>query len=183
MKKLYIPIILGTARQGRKSEHAASFVMEYFKGVEGIEAELVDVRGMAISQTKPSWESHAETEEWKKKAEEADAFFIITPEYNHGYPGELKMFLDSAYKEYFYKPVGLVGVSDGRMGGGRVLEHLKPILIEMGMVVLKDHLYISNIDGKIEDTDGKLEKQLSVMIERLSVFARGLAPVREQLLK
>lgn len=189
MKKLFIPIILGTARDGRMSEHAASFVFDVMKDTEGIETEVIDIRNIATDQTLPSWEEHEETEEWKKTAQKADAFFIVTPEYNHGYPGELKIFLDSAYKEYFYKPVALAGVSSGRMAGGRVVEHLKPVLIEMGMVVLKDHLYFGNIsdlvdnDGNIQDSEGKYTKQLNVMIERLSVFGRALEPVRKELLK
>ncbi|MEX0935250.1 MAG: NAD(P)H-dependent oxidoreductase, partial [Candidatus Paceibacterota bacterium] len=185
---LYIPVILGTARDGRKSEHVVPFVLDALENTDGVETELIDIRDFPIDKTKPSWEDHEETKEWKEKADKADAFFIITPEYNHGYPGELKLFLDSAYKEYFYKPVALAGVSSGRISGGRVLEHLKPILIEMGMVVLKDHLYFGNIgdiideNGELIDSEGKLTKQLDVIIERLVVFAHGLAPVREKLL-
>jgi NAD(P)H-dependent FMN reductase len=66
----------------------------------------------------------------------ADALVIVTPEYNHGYPGLLKHALDSNLKEYIHKAVGIVGVSAGPWGGTRVVENLLPVLRELGLVTI-----------------------------------------------
>src|SRR5262245_58802077 len=117
--KLSIPVILGTARSGRESEKVAKFVHE-FAVQHGFLTELVDVRDYLQSFTEEK-----ELTAWKEKATAADGFIIVSPEYNHGYPGELKMFLDSAYVEYNHKPLGIVGVSDGMAGGIRMAEQLR----------------------------------------------------------
>lgn len=58
----------------------------------------------------------------------ADGLVIVSPEYNHGYPGEMKLMLDQLYKEYNRKPVGICGVSSGALGGARMVEQLRLIL-------------------------------------------------------
>ena len=53
---------------------------------------------------------------------ERDGLVVVTPEYNHGYPGVLKSVLDLLLKEYIHKAVAFVGVSAGPWGGTRVIE-------------------------------------------------------------
>ena len=88
---LYIPIILGTAREGRKSEMVANYVLNNIKKL-GVETELIDVRDFIQGST---YGINDKIESWKNKAIQADGIIIVTPEYNHGYPGELKIFLDN----------------------------------------------------------------------------------------
>lgn len=66
----------------------------------------------------------------------ADAFVLMAPEYNHGYPGLLKHVLDTNLKEYIHKAVGVCGVSAGNFGGTRVIENLLPVLRELGLVTI-----------------------------------------------
>src|SRR3989344_3638118 len=97
--KLYLPIILGTARAGRESEKAAQFVWSEVRSRPEIETELVDVRDFHLPATNDSEESES-ARRWAEIAERADGFVIVSPEYNHGYPGELKMFLDMIHGQY-----------------------------------------------------------------------------------
>src|SRR2546423_12902200 len=116
-KPLYIPLLLGTARQGRRSEHVANFVLSEMKKRPEIETELIDVR-----QLKMRLDDAGETmkdPEFAKKMTRADGLAIVTPEYNHGYPGLLKHALDMCLEEYVHKVVGLVGVSAGTLRGAR----------------------------------------------------------------
>lgn len=94
--------------------------------------------------------------EWKKIMADADALVIVAPEYNHGYPGPLKEMLDSLYEEYNYKPVGICGAS-GFLGGGRMVEQLRQVVIELKMAPIREAVYIPmvwdafNTDGTPKD--------------------------------
>jgi chromate reductase, NAD(P)H dehydrogenase (quinone) len=88
----------------------------------------------------------------------AEKFVYIVPEYNGGFPGVLKLFLDACsvreYKKTFKgKKAALVGIATGRAGNLRGLEHLTGILNHVGTVVLPNRLPISSIE-KLMDDDG-----------------------------
>jgi len=186
---LNIPIILGTARENRSSEPVAEFVVDYLKQSTDVSVELVDVRDYLFGQTYEAWNEHDDVPkiaDWKEIAEDADGFIIVTPEYNHGYPGELKILLDAAFEEYFDKPVGLVGVSAGGFGGTRVVEHIKPVLNELGMTVAGNAAYISNIGDKLDDankitSDARegLENQIDEVVQELTRYGHSLQDMRE----
>ena len=110
MKK-FIPIILGTARAGRQSEKVAKAVYALLQNREDMEVKLIDVKDYIHGQTIPPWEKNDITKPWREIVARADGFFIVTPEYNHGYPGELKMLLDQELEAYFGKKVVVCGVS------------------------------------------------------------------------
>jgi len=93
---LYIPVLLGTARKDRRSENVVRFVHEITEKY-GVQTELIDVRNLLTAATVPSWEDGEHTDEWRKTVRRADGLVIVSPEYNHSYPGELKILLDKAY--------------------------------------------------------------------------------------
>lgn len=133
-RPLYIPLILGTPRKGRASENIARFVSGELSKHEGVETELIDMRELRLA-TDDEGEDIKDAE-FSSKMNRADALVIVTPEYNHGYPGLLKHALDSNLKEYIHKAVGLCGVSAGGFGGTRVIENLLPVLRELGLVTI-----------------------------------------------
>jgi len=85
----------------------------------------------------------------------ADGLVIVTPEYNHGYPGGLKAILDLLLKEYIHKAVAFVGVSAGPWGGTRVIEALVPAARELGLAVTFTDLNFPKVQN-VFDEDGKL---------------------------
>ena len=187
MKKFFIPVILGTARVDRKSHAAAKFVQNEIGKHEAVETELIDVKEHVQLPTTPPWGKGGANEvptKWKEIAERADGFIIVSPEYNHGYPGELKLLLDSLCDEYKRKPVALCGVSSGIFGGARLLDHIKPVLIELKMIPIRDALYFTNIedafteDGEIKEYES-FSKRTTSMLEELLFFARALREGKE----
>src|SRR6266403_5481739 len=133
-RPLFIPIILGTARQGRRSEHAARFIFEQTKRRADTETELIDVCKLPMRLDDAGEQMKDPT--LSSTIERCDGLIIVTPEYNHGYPGLLKHVLDSNLKEYIHKAVGVCGVSAGSFGGARVIENLLPVLRELGLVTI-----------------------------------------------
>lgn len=183
---LYLPVILGTGREGRLSEHAATFVLEQVKAA-GHETELIDVRDYASAFTarvKPEgWDDKGAQE----KMARADGYIIVSPEYNHSFPGELKIFLDHFYMEYAKKSVGLVGVSMGPWGGARAIESLRIVFGAVDVMVTKKTAMFTMApklfaeDGSMDDASREMYvKSVSGMIESTAWFASALKNAREK---
>ncbi|HEX8474090.1 MAG TPA: NAD(P)H-dependent oxidoreductase [Pyrinomonadaceae bacterium] len=182
-RPLFIPVILGTARQGRKSEHVARFVFDEVAKREGVETELIDIRDINLPTTDAG--ETIKDAHFSATVERADALVIVTPEYNHGYPGLLKHVLDTNLKEYIHKAVGVCGVSAGGFGGTRVIENLLPVLRELGLVTIFQDGNFSNV-GALFDNDGKLLdasyiRRIDKFLKELIWMAKTLRYGRENL--
>jgi NAD(P)H-dependent FMN reductase len=182
-RSLFIPIILGTARQGRQSENVARFVFEQTKKRRDVETELIDVCKLPMRLDDAG-------EQMKDAAFSAtigrcDGIIIVTPEYNHGYPGLLKHALDMNLKEYIHKAVGICGVSAGPFGGTRVIEGLLPVMRELGLVTIFWDVNFGNVQ-KLFDEQGNLLDQsyvrrLDRFLNELTWMARVLRHGRENM--
>ena len=150
---LFIPIILGTARQGRESENAARLVFEQTKKRAGVETEFIDVRTLPMRVDDAG--EQMKDPKFASTIERCDGLIIVTPEYNHGYPGLLKHALDMCLKEYIHKAVGICGVSAGSFGGARVIENLLPVMRELGLVTIFEDVNFGKI-GTLFDERGNL---------------------------
>ena len=180
-RPLFIPVILGTTRQGRASEHAALFMLGEVAKLAGVETELVDIRELKLPLDDEG--GPIKHEGFSKLCERADAYVIVAPEYNHGYPGSLKHALDTNLKEYVHKAVGLCGVSAGGFGGTRVVEQLVQVVRELGMVVTFFDMNFSNV-GKLFDESGALQddsyhRRADKFLKELLWMARVLRHGRE----
>ncbi|MEP6604439.1 MAG: NADPH-dependent FMN reductase [Spartobacteria bacterium] len=182
-RPLFLPILLGTARQGRKSEHAARFVFEQTQKRAGVETELIDVR--AIPMRLDDAGENIKDPAFSAAMKRCDGLIIVTPEYNHGYPGLLKHALDTNLEEYIHKAVGVCGVSAGVFGGSRVIEHLLPVLRELGLVTIFADVNFGNI-GKVFDDAGKLldenyVRRVDKFLDELIWMSRVLRNGRENI--
>jgi NAD(P)H-dependent FMN reductase len=168
-RPIFIPVILGTVRKGRASEAVARFVVEEIRKRDGVETELVDIRDLNFPTTDAG--EAIKDAGFSATVARADALVIVTPEYNHGYPGMLKHVLDTNLKEYIHKAVGICGVSAGGFGGTRVIENLLPVLRELGLVTI---FWDGNFSGaqKLFDAEGVLLDQ--AYIKRLNKFLKEL---------
>jgi NAD(P)H-dependent FMN reductase len=182
-RRLFIPIILGTARQGRRSEHVARFVLEEVKKRAGVETELIDIRTLPFKLDDAG--EQMKDPAFSAMIERADGLVLVVPEYNHGYPGLLKHALDMNLKEYVHKAVGICGVSAGPFGGARVIENLLPVMRELGLVTTFTDVNFGSVH-KIFDEGGSLLDQNFVrrvdeFLKELIWMARLLRYGREKL--
>ncbi|MFA6271612.1 MAG: NADPH-dependent FMN reductase [Patescibacteria group bacterium] len=151
---LYLPIILGTTREGRESEKVAKYMEKKVKEKTGIVTQIIDVKKLNFSGT----EGRAlgeKNSDFKKLVETADGLIIVSPEYNHSFPGSLKMALDMFLPEYKHKTVGLCGVSDGGFGGTRAIESLASVMKTVQLSMIKYDLNFSKVD-KLFDSEGNI---------------------------
>lgn len=182
-ESLYIPIILGTTRKERMSRHVADFMLREFEKFGAAETELIDVCDLNLP-TDDAGEA-IKHPEFSAQMSRADAIIIVTPEYNHGYPGMLKHALDTNLKEYIHKAAGVCGVSAGGFGGTRVIQNLLPVLRELGLVAIFWDGNFSNV-GKMFDEDGKLvdesqKRRLDKFFKELIWMAQTLRYGRENI--
>lgn len=84
-RPLSIPVILGTTRKGRMSEHAARFIAAQISQREGITTELIDISEMPLPVDDAG--EGIKDPAFSDKMTMADALVIVTPEYNHSFPG------------------------------------------------------------------------------------------------
>ena len=166
-----VTIILGTGREGSKSEKVANFVVEEAKNF-GFEVEYIKVKDWL---DKPF--TGGMSEEKRNKMSEilnsSQGFIIVSPEYNHSFPGELKLFLDEFYEEFNHKPVGICGVSVGKLGGARMIESLRLVLIEFMMIPLRNAVYFSNVQNFDKEKESYKEF-LKAMFEELKFYIKKL---------
>jgi NAD(P)H-dependent FMN reductase len=153
--RLNIPLLLGTNRKDRMSVFAARWLVEQMQNRDDVETRLFDVTDFELPQNDYGQAIKGMFPEWRDAIINADGLVIVTPEYNHGYPGSLKAVLDLLLKEYIHKAVGLVGVSAGPWGGTRVIEAMVTVVRELGLAVTFADLNFPFVQ-KTFDESGKL---------------------------
>ena len=180
-RPLYIPVLLGTVRQGRASEQVARFVFGEVSKRAGVETELLDIRDLKLSMDDEG--ESAKNADFSAKMNRADALVVVVPEYNHGYPGLLKHALDTNLKEYIHKAVGLCGVSAGGFGGTRVVQNLLPVLRELGLVTIFWDMNFSSAHRLFDDNGNILDqgyvKRADQFLKELVWMAKVLRHGRE----
>jgi NAD(P)H-dependent FMN reductase len=182
MDQLFIPILLGSDREGRHSEKAARFVLEEAKTFGKFETELLDVKDF-VGSAKTGAMPEEKSKLWQSTMKRADGLVIVSPEYNHGYPGELKLMLDQLYQEYNRKPAGICGVSAGDLGGARMAEVLRICLIELQMVPIREAVYFAKahdlFNEKGEIRNPSYAERLQKFFAELVWYAHALAKARK----
>jgi NAD(P)H-dependent FMN reductase len=115
---------------------------------------------------------------------DADAFVVVTPEYNHGYPAALKELIDSAGEEWYAKPVAFVSYG-GVSGGLRAVEQLRQVFAELHVVSIRDSVSFQNA-WQVFDANGcpadpdRCSGQMSRMLAKLHWWATALRIAREK---
>lgn len=134
--ELRVAVIIGSTREGRAGER----IGRWFAGVAGergeLEVDVVDLAGFELPQRYPH-EATAEMSRFAERIGEADAFVVVTPEYNRSFPASLKQAIDCAYDEWRAKPVGFVSYGY-RSEGLYAVEQLRSVFTELHTVTLRD---------------------------------------------
>lgn len=187
MENIHIPVVIGTARIDRESGKVANAVTGIINSRDDASAEVVDVRDhVTEAVTIPPWGADGANESptaWSEIIKCSQALVLVIPEYNHGYPGELKLLLDSLWEQYRGMPVTLVGVSRGALGGARVIDHIKPVLTELHLHPIRESVLFSRVDESFNDDstlkDDSTVQYIHEVITRLVSTAHTLSSLRE----
>lgn len=184
-RKLFIPIILGTTRKNRESEDVAKWVYSKMQQRDDIETPFFDVRDFQMPTDGYGTEIKDLFPEWRDAIIKADGLVIVTPEYNHGYPGALKGVLDLLLKEYIHKAVAFVGVSAGPWGGTRVIEAMLHVVRELGLAACFTDLNFPKVASKFDEQgnllDTAYESRVQAFLDEIVWMSATLRWGRENL--
>lgn len=175
-----IALLLGSVRVGARSEVYAQLVKKVGEEREDIELVYIDPKTLEL----PNEGEDGKDPSYTKATAEADGFFIVTPEYNHSFPGSLKRMLDSEFANYKRKPVVTAGVSSGPFGGVRAIKSLLPVLQRLGFVPCYVEVPNPIIDSIINEdetiTDQKTIDRINTAFDELLWFAKALKEAKEK---
>jgi NAD(P)H-dependent FMN reductase len=119
---LRVAVIVASTREGRFGPTVAAWFAGLAARRAGLAVEVIDL---------------GEPSMITGKLAAAEAFVVVTPEYNHSYPAPLKAVIDGHFREWLGKPVGFVSYG-GLSGGLRAVEHLRPVFAELHAVTVRD---------------------------------------------
>jgi NAD(P)H-dependent FMN reductase len=152
-----LQIIIGSTRPTRAADRVTPWVIDRATAHGGFEVEVIDLRDWPL----PIFGEHMGTigdfqnptysdpivKRWNQKINEAEAYLVVTPEYNHSIPGVLKNAIDSVFVSFAFrnKPLATVGYSGGIAGGVRAIEHLAQIAVEAELVPLRSSVIIPQV--------------------------------------
>lgn len=180
-----VHVVLGSTRQGRAGERVARWFMDTGAGRDDLRLELVDLRDWPLpffDRPRPpaagQYDDPAQIA-WAAKVAQAQAYVLVTPEYNHGYPAVLKNALDTVYAEWGGKPVSFVGYG-GPAGGVRAVEQLRQVVVELDMVPLRQQVALPRVYSAFDD-DGSLrhpgpEREATAVFDALAEWTRRVRP-------
>jgi len=167
-----VGLVYGSTRQGRFCETVARWTAGKIAAREGFAVEIID----------PAADKGAETTSLNQRIASCDAFIVVTPEYNHGYPAPLKALIDSVGPEWHAKPVAFVSYG-GVSGGLRAVEQLRLVFAELHAVTIRDSVSFAGAWEQF-DANGDLrsperaERSMEAMLRRLHWWAVSLAHAR-----
>ena len=164
LQRLFIPILHGTVRPQSQSGHVAQLIFNKVSANPEIETFLFQPEKMNLDFTDEGEDLKTRYPAYRDAIIRADGLIIVSPEYNHGYPATLKHVLDLLYPEYLHKPVGLIGVSDGLLGGARMIENLTPVLKILGLTLINKDMRFAKID-EMFTTEGELKTEFIKDVE------------------
>jgi NAD(P)H-dependent FMN reductase len=172
---MHISVVIGTARIANRSIHAANAVAAALS-THPVTVDIVPVaKHVTTAVTTPPWgEGGADTHPtaWKDIVANTDAFVFVLPEYNHSYPGEWKLLMDSLYPEYKDKQAYVVAVGGGQFAGARVMEHVLPVLVNFQFRIGNARLHVANASASFAEDGSVADPKLA---ERIATFATAIA--------
>ncbi|MDQ1038794.1 NAD(P)H-dependent FMN reductase [Streptomyces sp. V3I8] len=150
---LKVAVILGSNREGRFGPVVADWLLGRFRGRDDLVAEVVDTADARLPtalSSSPSPEVAAELAKVTPRLAGADAFVVLTPEYNHSFPASLKALIDWHHEEWHAKPVGFVSYG-GVSGGLRAVEQLRQVFAELHAVTVRDTVSFHHAGASFDD--------------------------------
>lgn len=145
--ELIVTIIYGSAREGRQCDAIVNWVRECLSRDSSLSLVTMDPRDFGGSGPQRLSERDI-----RRMIDASDAFLVVTPEYNHGYSGDLKRLIDAAQPEWGGKPVGFISYG-GMAGGARAVEQLRQVFAELHTVTMRDVVSFANVWEIFDDRE------------------------------
>lgn len=187
---LRLAVIIGSVREGRFGTVVASWFADQAAAHGRFEVDVIDLAEADIPLVLPAVspamdpnpERPAGMRDLTERLTAADAFVIVTPDYNHSYPASLKAVIDWHFVQWQRKPVAFVGYS-GATGGLTAIEHLRQVFSELDAHTVREYVSFPRY-YLLFDEDGRLlapaepEAAAQLMLDRVHWWAEALVAAR-----
>jgi NAD(P)H-dependent FMN reductase len=184
-ERMRLAVIMGSVRQGRFGPTVANWFASQAEQHGDLNIDLVDlaeVRLPAVLSRDPEPEAAQDLHSLSARLDAADAFVVVTPEYNHSFPASLKQAIDWHRTQWQAKPVGLVSYG-GMAGGLRAVEQLRLVFAELHAVTIRETVSFHiawdqfDADGQPKNPDG-CNPAAKTMLDQLVWWGRALREAR-----
>ncbi|MFE7547302.1 NADPH-dependent FMN reductase [Streptomyces gardneri] len=178
---LSLALIVASDREGRFAPVITDWLRSRLAEREDFAVTVVDLAEIDLPTSlsrKPSPAVRAELAKVSPVLAAADAFVVLTPEYNHSFPASLKNLMDWHFTEWQAKPVGFVSYG-GISGGLRAVEQLRQVFAELHAVTVRDTVSFHSAWGLFDD-EGRhkdpagAEGAVKVLLDQLAWWALAL---------
>ena len=187
--KPYIPLLVGTCRQGSQSFKVAKWIFGRLQENDRLKTEFVDLETYQLPilvERFDRMETPPENlQRFCDRLLQADGIFIVTPEYKGSYPGALKNALDYIPSQgWQHKPVGICTVSASSFGGVNCLAQLRLLCLALGGLPIPDDFPVPKVremfDESGEPRDPERNTELDNFIRALLWYVEALVSKREE---
>ena len=178
--RILIAIIIGSNRAGRFGETVGKWFVEQAMATPNVDIDVIDIVDVDLPA---DLSGGPEVDAFRQRIGAADGFIVITPEYNHSFPGYLKHVIDSVKAEWKAKPVGFVSYG-GLSGGLRAVEGLRLVFAELHAVTIRDAVSFHQAHGQFDETGqpkdaANANRTAAYVLNELTWWARTLKIGRE----
>lgn len=181
-ERLKLAVIIGSTRKGRFGPVPANWFAEQARQNGDFDVDVIDLLETKLP-VHIEVDDHPSVSAVSQRLHDADAFVIVTPEYNHSFPAPLKAAIDWYQDEWHAKPVGFVSYG-GMVGGQRAVEQLRQIFPEVHALTIRSTINFVNFWDKFDDAGQPLEleatnKAAQELLGQLGWWAKALKQARQ----
>lgn len=176
-----LAVIVGSTRPGRFADTVTRWFTAQVGQRTDMDLDVVDLAEVKLPAVLPN-DNGPELQDYLERIDRADAFVVITPEYNHGYPASLKQAIDIPRDEWRAKPVGFVSYG-GASGGLRAVEQLRQVFPELHATTVRDTVSFPmahnrfDVAGEPREPEG-CNGTAKSMLDQLAWWATALRTAR-----
>ena len=180
---LRVAVIVGSTREGRFGDGVARWFVGRAGRRADIEVDAIDLADHDLPFVYPAEPDEA-VRAYVERIDRADAFVVVTPEYNHGYPASLKQAIDLPRGEWRRKPVAFV--SYGGVGGGlRSVEQLRQVFPELHAMTIRDVVSFHHPTRWFDDEQRPIDEEgcntaVEAMLDDLLWWGHALRRARKE---
>jgi NAD(P)H-dependent FMN reductase len=174
---LQLAVIIGSTREGRVGDRIGRWFAEEASRRTDIEVTVLDLAAYDFP-ARYAAEATADVAAFTAAVDRADAFVVVTPEYNHSFPASLKQAIDYVYDEWQAKPVGVVSYGCNSYCAHAV-DQLRTVFAALHAVTMRDGIALDVLDcDAVHLDDGRYTPAITALLDQLCWWGRALRDAR-----
>ncbi|MFE9201985.1 NADPH-dependent FMN reductase [Micromonospora sp. NPDC007230] len=173
MAPLQLAVIIGSTREGRMGDRIGRWFVDQARQRDDVAVSVVDLATYDFPASYPA-EPTATMRSFVEEVSRAEAFVVVTPEYNHSFPASLKQAIDYAYDEWQAKAVGFVSYGC-RSVGLHAVDQLRTVFTALHAVTVRDFVGVDLLGGEsTPQVEDQLRQDARVLLDELCWWGLAL---------